>query len=491
MAEMQSNRNDDVFGRTDKQFGAPSIDSLALKYSKAQLQQMAQMGRIPPIYAVMAGMAQDRVQLNNSQAPKTTVAQDTFSQPVAKEATQSAADISKAYGGLMSIPRPGEKYNQDNFATGGIVAFQKGGASWESLEKADPSKNYPPLSGAFERLGQSPDMRIDPATGEAVSLGEYMRRQELRPQIMPSQGAEPFQGSRLNLSPKDRLAAAEADLSAGKTPLAVVKAREKIGETQPAGPLAAMAQKEEPAMGLQQIMQQLPKRTPADTTGLVDTPETIAKNKDDLMYRTVGYTGAEMMAGKSPFALVNIGEALSKGFSSYAQQIEAHKKTTKDDIKDLAAIKRAEQALEQGDVKMGVDIMTNELNNKSAMKRMEMQVKGSLEGARIGAGSKPLDIPNILMYGSPEEKERARDVVSMMNTGKDKTPQEVRIAASTLLGKNDDYATLSTSDKPAERARAAKMLSDMEAYIRTGDMGGGGGGGKGEVNKSNPLLTGK
>lgn len=146
MAEMQSNRNDDVFGRTDKEFGAPSIDSLALKYSKAQLQQMAQMGRIPPIYAVMAGMAQDRIQLNNSQAAKTTVAQDTLGQQVTDSsgqgitdssgaavgagepvAPQSTADISRAHGGLMSIPRPGEKYDQSNFATGGIVAFDAGG----------------------------------------------------------------------------------------------------------------------------------------------------------------------------------------------------------------------------------------------------------------------------------------------------------------------------------------------------------------------------
>ena len=146
MAEMHSNRNDDIFGRTDKEFGAPSIDSLALKYSKAQLQQMAQMGRIPPIYAVMAGMAQDRIQLNNSQASKTTVAQDTLGQQVADSsgqgitdssgaavgagepvAPQSTADISRAHGGLMSIPRPGEKYDQSNFATGGIVAFDAGG----------------------------------------------------------------------------------------------------------------------------------------------------------------------------------------------------------------------------------------------------------------------------------------------------------------------------------------------------------------------------
>jgi hypothetical protein len=94
----------------------------------------------------MAGMAQDRIQLNNSQAAKTTVAQDTLGQQVADSsgqgitdssgaavgagapvAPQSAADISRAHGGLMSIPRPGEKYDQSNFATGGIVAFDAGG----------------------------------------------------------------------------------------------------------------------------------------------------------------------------------------------------------------------------------------------------------------------------------------------------------------------------------------------------------------------------
>ena len=516
MAEMQSNRNDDVFGRTDKQFGIPSIDSLALKYSKAQLQQMAQMGRIPPIYAVMAGMAQDRIQLNNSHAPETTVAQDTFGQHVTDSSGQgvtdssgsavgtgvpgnggrempggsiqeikarthgaemgwdprnSAAAISKAHGGLMSIPRPGEKYNQDNFATGGIVAFDEGGRVKKEYLTRDP---------------------IDAELAEFQAEVEQARGANTRPMFEQ-------QNYRMNQGPSGGLpqimsspeAAAPPAVTA---PLAVVKARETIAEKQP-GPLAAMAQQGAPASdefaqkGMDAL--KLPKRTPADTTGLVDTPESIAKNKKDLLYRTVGYTGAEMMAGKSPFAMVNIGEALSKGFSAYAQQIGEHKKATKEDIKDLAAIRRAEAALEQGDLKMGVDIITNQLTNDRAREVALMQVKGQLEGEKIRAGSKPLDIAHILMYGSPEEKERARGVVSMMNTGKDKTPQDVRIAASTLLSKNDEYAMLSTSDKPAERARAAKMLSDMEAYILTGGMGGGGGGGKGEVNKSNPLLTGK
>ena len=310
MAEMQSNRNDDVFGRTDKQFGIPNIDSLALKYSKAQLQQMAQMGRIPPIYAVMAGMAQDRIQLNNSHAPETTVAQDTFGQQVADSsgqgitdssgaavgagepvAPQSTADISRAHGGLMSIPRPGEKYDQSNFATGGIVAFDEGGRVKKEYLTRDP---------------------IDAELAEFQAEAEQARGANTRPMFEQ-------QNYRMNQGPSGGLpqimsspeAAAPPAVTA---PLAVVKARETIANKQP-GPLAAMVQKAAPASdefaqkGMDAL--KLPKRTPADTTGLVDTPESIAKNKKDLLDRTVGYTGAEMMAGKSPVALVNIGEALS------------------------------------------------------------------------------------------------------------------------------------------------------------------------------------
>ena len=430
MAEMQSNRNDDVFGSTDKQFGIPNIDSLALKYSKAQLQQMAQMGRIPPIYAVMAGMAQDRVELNNSHAPTTTVAQDTFSPQVAgvapgnavpgngaREAPggsiqeikarthgaemgwdprNSAAAISKAHGGLMSIPRPGEKYNQDNFATGGIVAFQQGGmpgdptdeelaAFQAEAEQARGANTRPMFEQQNYRLNQGPSGGL--------------------PQIMDSP---------------------QAPVVSSPTSAVAVENQKQLAKVRPAapapvGPLTAMAAPPASDEFAQQGMNalKLPKRTPADTTGLVDTPESIAKNKEDLLYRTVGYTGAEMMAGKSPFALVNIGEALSKGFSSYAQQIEAHKKSTKDDIKDLAAVRRGEQALEQGDYKIAMDVYNNQLTNDRALEVAKMQIKKDLDVAKIGAESRKLDknITPFEVYANPnstsEQKANALEFAGM------------------------------------------------------------------------------
>jgi hypothetical protein len=449
------------------------------------------MGEISPLDAVMAGMMIDRIVLSANKPPESTVADDVFAPktqmagvapsnggqeaPGLAQAPQSAADISRENGGLMSIPRPGEKYNQDNFATGGIVAFQQGGAPWESLEKASPrSKNYPPLSRAFQGLTESPDMRIDPATGEAVSLGEYMRRQEPKPQIMSS--------------PEAAVVAAPASAVDVETQKQLAKVRPAAA---PAGPLAAMMQQEAPASdefaqkGMDAL--KLPKRTPADTTGLVDTPESIAKNKKDLLYRTVGYTGAEMMAGKSPFALVNIGEALSKGFSSYAQQIGEHKKATKEDIKDLAAIKRGEAALEQGEYKISADILQNELTNKRALEVAEKQIKKDLDVARIGAESRIRD-KNITPFevyanpnSTPEQKAAALEFANIGKGGRDFGPEQ-RIKLEQLWAEekyDDKYKGL----------KGAKLEAAKQQWM--GGILGTGGGGGGEVNKSNPLLTGK
>ena len=449
--------------------GSNQLHSLATKYSKPQLQQMAQMGEISPLDAVMAGMMIDRIVLSANKPPESTVADDVFAPKTQMagvapgnggqealglaQAPQSAADISRENGGLMSIPRPGEKYNQDNFATGGIVAFQQGGM---------------PRDPTDEELAA---FQLEAEQARGANTRPMFEQQNYRMNQGPSGGLPQIMDS-----PEAAVAPAVA------TPLAVVKAREKIGETKPApaGPLAAMAQKAEPASdefaqkGMDAL--KLPKRTPADTTGLVDTPESIAKNKKDLLYRTVGYTGAEMMAGKSPFALVNIGEALSKGFSAYAQQIGEHKKATKDDIKDLAAIKRGEQALEQGEYKISADIMNNELTNKRALEVAEMQIKGRLEEEKIRAGARPYDVTEALMTGSPETQAKALSVIKMLNSAKkpEKTEQELNEFVFATLNKNDEFNMLSTSNKPEERARAAKMLTDAVAQIKGMSTGGGG-----------------
>jgi hypothetical protein len=365
----------------------------------------------------------------------------------------------------MSIPRPGEKYDQSNFATGGIVAFQQGGM---------------PRDPTDEELAA---FQLEAEQARGANTRPIFEQQNYRMNQGPSGGLPQIMSS-----PEAAAAPAVA------APLAVVKAREKIGETKPAGPLSAMAQKAAPASdefaqkGMDAL--KLPKRTPADTTGLVDTPESIAKNKKDLLYRTVGYTGAEMMAGKSPFALVNIGEALSKGFSAYAQQIGEHKKATKEDIKDLAAIKRAEAALDQGEYKISADIMNNQLTNDRAREVAEMQVKGHLDAARIGAESRIRDknITPFEVYANPNSTpEQKAAALEFANIGRDKRDfgpeQRIKLEQLWTEEKYDDkYKGLKGAKLEAAKQQWMGSILGMEK------MGGGGGG---EVNKSNPLLAGK
>ena len=466
MAEMQYDRNDDIFGRTDKQFGIPSIDSLALKYSKAQLQQMAQMGRIPPIYAVMAGMAQDRIQLNNSHAPETTVAQDTFGQQVAgvapgnavpgngaqeapggaqqeiaarmhmpklAQAPQSTADISRAHGGLMSIPRPGEKYNQDNFATGGIVAFSKG-----DRVKEEYKTRYP--------------------TDEELAEFQAEAEQARVPRDMPL-----FAPYRMDQGPSgglpqimDSPEAAVAPAVAAPTSTVDVETQKQLAKVKPAaapaGPLAAMAQKAASDEFAQQgaDLMKLPTRTPTNTTGLIDTPEEIAKDKEDILNSTIGYAGAEIMAGKSQFAMTNIGEGLSKAFASYAQRIGEHKKLRKSDIKDFATIALADEALKSGDIDRALRAWTHLDDNK---------VKVEIAEKQIGAQDRATTATRDATQAYRAEEQFRKNQIAIANDMKDwealqVTPQGM-IENSRMSQKNPKYV--------AEQ-RAAKMLELENRY---------------------------
>lgn len=358
--------------------GSNQIHSLATKYSKPQLQQMAQMGEISPLDAVMAGMMIDRVVLSANKPPESTVADDVFAPktqmagvapgngsqeaPGLAQAPQSAADISKAYGGLMSIPRPGEKYNQDNFATGGIVAFSKG-----DRVKEEYKTRYP--------------------TDEELAEFQAEAEQARVPRDMPL-----FAPYRMDQGPSGGLPQIMDSPEAAVAPVVAAPASTVQAETQkqlakvqpaaaPAGPLAAMAQaapaSDEFAQQGANLMK-LPTRTPTNTTGLIDTPEEIAKDKEDILNSTIGYAGAEIMAGKSQFAMTNIGEGLSKAFASYAQRIGEHKKLRKSDIKDFATITQADEALKAGDVKTALHawgiLSSDKTRSESAKEIATMQV---------------------------------------------------------------------------------------------------------------------
>ena len=98
--------------------GIQEIQALATKYSKPQLQRMAQMGLIEPTKAVMAGMMIDRITKQNLQPPVQTVAEEVMSPPQAmpQAMPQQAAGMTALPSGLPT-----------EMAGGGIVAFAEGG----------------------------------------------------------------------------------------------------------------------------------------------------------------------------------------------------------------------------------------------------------------------------------------------------------------------------------------------------------------------------
>ena len=100
--------------------GIQEIQALATKYSKPQLQKMAQMGLVDPTKAVMAGMMIDRIQQQNMQPPQQTVAEEVMGAPPPAPAAPEGAPPPGGIAGLPSNLPP-------QMAGGGIVAFADGG----------------------------------------------------------------------------------------------------------------------------------------------------------------------------------------------------------------------------------------------------------------------------------------------------------------------------------------------------------------------------
>lgn len=110
---------------------------IAMKYgnNKKKIQQAAQMGVIDPTAAVLAGMFIDRVLLEaqTAEANNLTVAEETFPEIAGLGATPQAAQMAgpqmamaPTEAGVAALPVP-EDMVPDEFAGGGIIAFQGGG----------------------------------------------------------------------------------------------------------------------------------------------------------------------------------------------------------------------------------------------------------------------------------------------------------------------------------------------------------------------------
>lgn len=113
-----------------------SPKDIAMEYggNKQKIAQAAQMGMIDPTAAVMAGMFIDKMRSAQQEemAPQTTVAQDVMAAPqmaAGLGATPQAAmapQMAPTEAGVAALPVPDDMV-PDEYAGGGIVAFDKGG----------------------------------------------------------------------------------------------------------------------------------------------------------------------------------------------------------------------------------------------------------------------------------------------------------------------------------------------------------------------------
>ena len=143
-------------------FDLLSAEKVAAKYGgdKRKIGEAAQMGLVNPTVAVMAGMFIDRMRAAaiQEQQPNTTVAQDVMA-PATQMAglgatsqanTQMAAAPTEtrtlAGGGLSSLPVDEDMF-PDEYAGGGIVAFQDGGGIDNEIAAAMARRDIPLTEG--------------------------------------------------------------------------------------------------------------------------------------------------------------------------------------------------------------------------------------------------------------------------------------------------------------------------------------------------------
>ena len=152
--------------------GIHEIQTLATKYSKTQLQKMAQMGLIDSTKAVMAGMMIDRISKQNMAPPATTVAEDALAPPPPQEAPQGPPQMGP--GGAPPEQSAGIAALQSNIpemAGGGIVAFADGGDIPSYKDEGLVSReNFPRISPSQQRAMDRSEVRLPALVGELQTV---------------------------------------------------------------------------------------------------------------------------------------------------------------------------------------------------------------------------------------------------------------------------------------------------------------------------------
>ena len=476
-----------------KDAGNMSPTQLALTYSKEQLQHMAQMGVINPTNAVIAGMNIDRIS-NTNAPPTSTISQDTFApqQPQQGQLPQRSADPSNfskqfsadalnpplpkgnAQGGIMSIPRPGQKYQQ-----GGVVAFSNRGEVKAPIYDEDAE---------FEQYKDKHQRARGRNYGErplfdSNSKAGLMANPEIEQNSMVWKG----------LTPKERLDMAQRDIQFNKDHPDSARLNSLIGK-EPAGVGALAAQSARSGAGAGAPPAQLAQPNPdyeafmktLKNPNLSSVYKDIPDEKDNDLNRALIRGGAAMMANRDPAIgsglqgfLQTAGKGATEGLTGYEQSREKSKKRSDDLQKNRAEEASRNEGLRLSAAGHGATAILQKQAEENKIPAAALLAQNEEKRARIAASGNMSLVEAWDRAKTPEEQAKIMRLVAGMHprtaTGRDFSRAERGKAKDAWLDKGmylPQYAKL----KGDALAQAEEGFVQNYLYQQYGDGGGGGGG---------------
>ena len=346
---------------------------VAAKYGdKTKIATAVQQNIVNPTVGMLAGMVIDRIRAPQPQAPQSTVAQKVMAglgatpqaqqmgmQPPAATPAQSPAvparTMNAASGGLMDLPVDDSMFD---YAGGGVVAFAGGSPGtmiprFEDLPLAGGDATVPgnQFSQFFSSIGGT-ERRIDPVTGEAVTLGEYLRRVDQRKARAAAPAAQSQAAAALTAQPPAQGPAAPPVAPPAAAPQAAAQAAPKT-ETKPAAPAPFQLPTAETPEAYKERMKAFginddaAKKIEASLQKLGGS----AEDKERAIAMAFIRAGMGTAAGKSPNALLNFAEGTLGGIEQYSKDTKDIRTAERDTEKIRIEVAKAEDAKQRGDFK--------------------------------------------------------------------------------------------------------------------------------------------
>ena len=288
-----------------------------------------------PSYLVLSELQRrkdTRAKYQAEQAPESSVAED-LTQPAQPQGglgmLADQPQMQEDDQGVASLPVPDDMYDEENFAGGGIVAFEDGGG----VKYDDGSVGYPvgglvvPVARAGlaaakyggkglkylkdklygpKTLLKQPGAYVDTAAVGAGAYGvnEYLKNQEIeQKKIEANQSLDAdFKEQMKRLKEDQRVKEAKEAAEAAKKAAPAEEKIKSIGDY---------------AKELQDYVGTDPNAA-AQRERLLKMEERAARREEMAPYLALTEAGFKTMQGTSPFALTNIGAGAQAGVQSYA-----------------------------------------------------------------------------------------------------------------------------------------------------------------------------